>query len=91
MANLRLKEYHDSSRGNLINTYNLDLVSIKNSDYKLGEFTITNDAKDNKATEHYWDVNLIFRNYRDYIQNNNANKNIHGELIFKSKGCVKVK
>lgn len=71
-------------------TYDIDLNEYKNSDYIIKDILITNKETDNDTTEHSWDINLIFRNYRDYNQTNNANKKVVGELNFNITECERI-
>jgi len=71
-------------------TYDIDLNEYKNNNYVIKDILITNKESDNDTTEHSWDLNLIFRNYRDYNQTNNSNKKVVGKLNFNITECQRI-
>ena len=71
-------------------TYVLDVNTIKDNKYVIKDIEIKNDVKDKSATVHDWDVNMIFRNYRDYDQINNSSKNSKSNVTFQITECRRV-
>lgn len=87
---LRLKGF-EMVNGELVpKTYDIDLNEYKNNNYMIKDILITNKESDNDTTEHSWDLNLIFRNYRDYNQKNNSNKKMVGKLNFNITECQRI-
>ena len=87
---LRLKGYKTENLATYTHTYNLDLNELDNESYTIKDIFIDSDAESNTTTEHNWDINLIFRNYKDYNQTNNSNKKIVGKLKFEIISCERI-
>ena len=68
----------------------LDVNTINNNEFVIKDIEITNDAKDKSATVHEWDVNMMFRNYRDYDQINNSAKNSKSHITFQITECKRI-
>ena len=72
-------------------TYYIDLNEYKDKNFIIKDLIISNGQKENSTTTQKWDMNLIFRNYRDYNQDNSIGKKLVGEIKFEITECERTK
>ena len=87
---LRLNGYSMQNGKIVPNVYNIDVNSIENNEFIIKDIVIKNDVNANISTVQSWDINMVFRNYRDYDQIDNSNKISNGHIEFNVKECKRI-
>ena len=63
---------------------------MENNEFIIKDIVIKNDVNANSSTIQSWDINMVFRNYRDYDQIDNSNKISNGNIEFNIKECKRI-